>query len=312
MSDRSRSVHAAHGVAGLCRYYASIAAYIAWQRVRETSNTIRYRLARRDPLRVCLFTGRPIRLPRNDGGIGIELMSGIREPAATRYLQTFLQNDDVVLDIGANIGYYVAVERYAAPGAEIHAIEPVLANLRLLLENTSRQVKVYPLALGDHAGTAPIYIPDRCNWATMNQDHARTLSGVQEAQVQVITLDQFCEQYGVAPTFLRMDTEGSEVEIIRGARNLIESSRPLKLMIELHGSARPPGEVEGLVRYLLDQGFVIREVIAEPNIDLGEAGAALMQQWYGLLWSSIPGTDLDRLAQMLRWRFCPNVFMERA
>jgi hypothetical protein len=143
VSDRSRAVRTAHGVTGLCRYYASIAAYLAWQRIRETSNTIRYRLARRDPLRVCLFTGRSIRLPRNDGGIGIELMSGIREPAATRYLQTFLRDDDVVIDIGANIGYYVAVERYAAPGAEIHAIEPVLANLSLLLENTPRQVKVY-------------------------------------------------------------------------------------------------------------------------------------------------------------------------
>jgi len=311
MSERTESVRAAHGLSGLSRYYASISLYLAWQRIRETINTARYRRAAPGPAEVRLFTGHSFRLPASDAGIGIELMSGIREPNATRYLATFLRNDDVILDIGANIGYYVAVERHTAPGASIHAIEPVPANLALLRQNAPPGVAVYPVAISDHVGTAPIYIPDHCNWATLNQQHAGTLAGVHTERVPVTTLDRFCTEHGIAPTFLRMDTEGSEVEILLGARSLIESDRPLRLMIELHAPARRPGEIEALVRYLLDAGFVIRRVIAEPNIDLGGSGGGFLWCWYALLWSSLPGDDLARLAQMMRWRFCPNVFLER-
>lgn len=311
MSERGRAVLAAHGPTGLCQYYASGALYRLVEQVLGLVNTLRYRWAASDPIEVHLFTGHSFRLPSGDAGIGIELMSGIREPNATRYLASFLRNDDVILDIGANIGYYVAVERHLAPGAPIHAVEPVPANLALLRQNAPPDVAVYPVAISDHIGTAPIYIPDHCNWATLNQQHAGTLAGVHTEQVPVTTLDRFCTEHNLAPTFLRMDTEGSEVEILLGARSLIESDRPLRLMIELHAAARRPGEIEALMRYLLDAGFVIRAVVHEPNHDLGVPRSTFPWLWYDLLWSSIPGDDHAKLVQLMRWGFCPNVFLER-
>jgi len=307
---RSHYILKAHGIPGLCRYYTSLLLYTAYRRIQEERNAARYRRAGPAPIDTQLFTGSPFRLPSGDAGIGVELMSGIREPNATRYLATLLRNDDVILDIGANIGYYVAVERHFAPGASIHAIEPVPANLALLRQNAPSGVTIHPVAISDHTGTDPIYIPDHCNWATLNRQHAGTLAGVHEVQVGVTTLDRFCEEHDLAPTFLRMDVEGSEAAILKGASNLIASGQPLKMMIELHALSRPPGEIETMVRDLLRVGFVIRRVIAEPNIKMGN-GTKPLRRWYDILWNSLPGDTFDRLAYLMRDGFSPNVFLER-
>lgn len=312
MSERTELIKNAFGFTGLCRYYASISIYIGWRRIREAANRARYWIASKNDLKTRLFTGETFHLPKGDAGIGAELMSGIREPNATRYLMTHLEADEVIVDIGANIGYYVAVERHASPGAEIHAVEPVEANRGILRANAPKEVQIYSYAISDHIGTSSIYVPDHCNWATLNRQHAETLAKVHEEQVPVTTLDQFCVDHDITPTFVRMDTEGSEIEIIKSARHLIESDLPLKLMIELHAPARQSGEVEEMICYLLDNGFEIQQVIAESNEDSCFVGAALADIWYKMLWQSIPGTTYDRLTKITQWGFCPNVFLVRS
>lgn len=172
--------------------------------------------------------GFSLHLNPNDEGFSKEILWGKRESFAAEYYMEFINNNDVVFDIGANIGYYVNIERKAAPQAKIYAFEPVSETYSYLLKNIP-DANIFPhqLAISDRVGSSKITIADNRNLSTM------TLDGVGEI-VTTTTLDAFCLENSVTPTILRMDTEGYEVPILRGAQRLIESDTPLKIFMETH------------------------------------------------------------------------------
>lgn len=81
------------------------------------------------------------------------------EPEETALFLKLLDQVEVVLDIGANVGWYTLLARGA--GKQVIAVEPLDQNLtylyRNLLENGYKDVEVYPLALAAHAGIGEIY-----------------------------------------------------------------------------------------------------------------------------------------------------------
>jgi hypothetical protein len=57
-------------------------------------------------------------------------------------------------------------------------------------------------------------------------DHGQK-KGVKEVQVRLVTLDNYCRQRGVRPSLLKVDVEGAELLVFRGARQLIARYRPI-------------------------------------------------------------------------------------
>ena len=105
-------------------------------------------------------------LDLNDFGIHRDLfLDGIREPIATAHLKSLLNPNSVVLEVGANIGYYVLIESKIC--RKVYAIEPVRQNIQNLKRNLAinkcRNIEVYELALGDKNGTLAINISSKSN-----------------------------------------------------------------------------------------------------------------------------------------------------
>ena len=102
--------------------------------------------------------GHNMQLSFNDLGISQALMlDKIREVKATNYIQTFLDKGDIVLDIGANIGYYVLLEaRVIKNTGHIYAIEPIPSNIKMLKRNIElnnyQNVDIYTGAMGEKVG----------------------------------------------------------------------------------------------------------------------------------------------------------------
>jgi FkbM family methyltransferase len=169
--------------------------------------------------------GSKMLLNLKEGGINIDLyLNGIREPRATRYLQSILQPSWHVIDVGANIGYYALQEAKKCP--LIIALEPDPKNyetLKLNISlNNSYNIRTYNVAAGDKEGEVYFNSDEVSNW--------RRVSSRGSTKVKVIRLDDwFCGKVD----YLRMDTEGYELNILKGAEGIIKDSKP-GMFIEVH------------------------------------------------------------------------------
>ena len=210
--------------------------------------------------------GNKMYLDLQDPGISSDLLrDGIREPFLTESIQKEIRKGDVIVDIGANIGYYALQEaRLAGDNGRVYAIEPVPENVELLKKNIElnnySNIEVFQLAVGAASKTDYIYISNYRNTAAM----IKTQSYIDKVPVQVTTLDKFLENKP-PPNLIRMDVEGYEVEIVKGMTKLLESNKPLKLIVELH----PPYYVtkekrKDFLKTLKESRFQVKWAIYEP------------------------------------------------
>jgi FkbM family methyltransferase len=177
--------------------------------------------------------GSKMELDSNKSGLDRDLLlDGIREPIATGHILGLLKEDDVVLEVGANIGYYALIE--ARICKKIYAVEPHPENFGRLLRNIElnglSNVITQQGAFGEKSGTIPLYCSDLSNWHSC-RDAPKSENDF--IDVDCFTIDDFAAQNEV-PTFIKMDVEGYELEVLRGAEKTLKSIR--HLFLELHGT----------------------------------------------------------------------------
>ncbi len=142
---------------------------------------------------------------------------------------------DVIFDVGANDGRTVeALRRTIAATPRIFAFEPTSATFRILRERTARyaNVAVFPFALGAEPAQATINLYEQ---SVMNSLTPRAMSAVGVEPVEVRTVDLMMRELGVEFVhFLKIDTEGYEMEVLKGARRALEEARIAFIQAEFH------------------------------------------------------------------------------
>jgi len=161
---------------------------------------------------------------------------GAWESEVTRVLTSTVKQGMTVIDIGAHIGYYTLLfAKSVGPSGRVFSFEPHPSNFDLLSKNVqlNKLMQVQPLnqAVFSHAGEITISVPD--DQPNSGNGSACIAKGVQQFRVSAISLDAFCEKFTVRPDVIKMDVEGAEYEVLRGAEQVIAQFRP-KLLIELH------------------------------------------------------------------------------
>jgi FkbM family methyltransferase len=138
----------------------------------------------------------------------------------------------VVFDIGANDGFVAThlAQMLAARGPKIYAFEPVPATFARLAQAVERlglndSVHPVPAAVVDAPGPVRLSYSERNSLlAQITTNGLNPRVGDKLAQAAGITLDAFCTSAAISPQLLKIDAEGSEVAVLRGARELL--SRP--------------------------------------------------------------------------------------
>ena len=209
-------------------------------------------------------------LPRK-GDINRDLFSyKKREPICTNYLMHsgILKEGDVVLDIGANIGYYVLVEsQLVGKSGQVYAVEPVLTNFNLLEKNVQlnnfKNVSMFQFAFGEKDEKSEIYVSDQSNLCTMNRNAVvGKFVGAQEVSVE--TVDTFFKDKA-PPNLIRMDVEGWEYQIIKGMAKTLKGN--VKILVELHPWPYLDTEKMDEIFQILEQNnFTVRFVVFENKI----------------------------------------------
>lgn len=139
-----------------------------------------------------------------------------------------------IFDVGANVGAYARQLSTAFPAAKIYCFEPIPQNYRQLLENTKGLNTVNILsAVGSNEGTLKLYMGENNAdgaMATAYQDSLETFFPyVGEVnriyETPMTTLDIFFDDKIEIIDFLKIDVEGHELEVLKGAQKLINDNR---------------------------------------------------------------------------------------
>ena len=185
----------------------------------------------------CAFRNFILDLPSGSpSGIVEELVIfGDHEPQAREIYEEFLQPGMRVLEVGTNIGFYLAVESgRIGPSGQIVGFEPDPDIFRIAERNAGRlntPCMLHNMAVSDHRGTVKFYRSDTCNWGTLFDTHLR--DDRPPLEVSAVTIDEFCRENDFAPDALRMDIEGGELKALPGAKEVLEKHQPL-IYIEIH------------------------------------------------------------------------------
>lgn len=142
-----------------------------------------------------------------------------------------------VLDVGAHIGL-VALPMASVIGREgrVFCFEPAEANRKLLIEHAAlngySNIEVVACLVGaDSQGSVPFY--EMKTPTPMNTLAAKNRDGYVPTARPQISIDDFCGKRGLAPEIIKIDVEGAELGVLRGARQTLARHRPL-IFLSVH------------------------------------------------------------------------------
>jgi FkbM family methyltransferase len=164
---------------------------------------------------------------------------------------------EVVFDIGANVGHTAAAFTRAYPRARVYCFEPGPATFHTLLQNAGGKVKAFQLAVGSAVGTAVLYAEKDSYLNSLVPELNTARSGASPASISVTTVDRFCEEHGIDRIdLLKTDTEGYELEVLKGAAKLLKERRVGAIYVECALTKSPRHvDVRVLIEYLGEYGY---------------------------------------------------------
>lgn len=214
-----------------------------------------------------------------DFGLSRQLLTNDwREYNSTKYLiHNFLEPGDVIIDVGANLGYLAIIEAFHSPENKVYALEPVTETYNLLqiniLCNGLSNVQTFNMGISNVTEVRDIWIGACLNQATLVPNRVRfpCANSLRTQSAFFTTLEEFRKAHmSEDPTMIRMDVEGFEYEIIAGNRAFLQKY-DLKLCIEFRLNLLGRQKSLELLRLLKSCGYAIDRYILNPEYCAHEA-----------------------------------------
>lgn len=199
------------------------------------------------------------------------------EPDVTQIMLRTIKPGDFVLDIGANIGFFtVLMAKLVGPTGRVWAFEcnPAVENkLRNNLDkNQLLNVQVFNRPLWcrdepvefwanlDSSGGSALWDPGLCDENRLSREHPVKFN------MQGVTLDSLMKTQENAPSLIKIDIEGAEPAVMRGAQTLLErTDYPTMIISELNpfGMKQMGETTESYRDFMFDRGYEL--FLPNPN-----------------------------------------------
>ncbi len=192
-------------------------------------------------------------------------LKGERENLSDIILET--SDEDVFYDIGANVGLYSCLVGSAVSNCQIYSFEPHPLNIESLETNlklNNINGTIFQLAVSNEEGTFDF--SSEGTEAGLGEHSLDTSGSESTVSVTVRQLDNLRKEYNIpVPTIVKIDVEGAELDVIRGAKNTFSHPECKTLFCEVHPDRiKKFGGSYAEIKYqLADLGFNLETVDRE-------------------------------------------------
>jgi FkbM family methyltransferase len=193
------------------------------------------------------------------------LWTGTWEDQLAGEISRAVQKGDVCFDIGAYRGFFSAVMALAG-ASRVYAFEPNPDNIVQFKDfqslNPGLPVELMAVAAGAHGGEQEFMVlPERTMGRLATSSFQSEHLATDSYRVKVVSLDDVVESgAALAPSVMKIDVEGSELEVLRGARELLTVRKP-RLFIEAHS----PELARDCTAYLAQLGYSIVPLVEDKG-----------------------------------------------
>ncbi|MBI1937115.1 MAG: FkbM family methyltransferase [Ignavibacteriales bacterium] len=149
--------------------------------------------------------------------------------------------EDIVFDIGANVGYYTMLaSRIVGEKGKVFSFEPVVRNLVYLYNhiklNKLKNVVILPFACSEESELELfLFGPNFAQGHIENNFKILEFDSESQTFVNTITIDKFTSISGVMPNIIKIDVEGSELFVLKGAKETMTKHKP-KIFLSIHSN----------------------------------------------------------------------------
>ena len=219
-------------------------------------------------------------------------MDGCYEPGLCSFIKRHLENGQICLDIGANIGAISrALAEKVGPQGRVYACEPSPRIFTYLKKNTQGypQIACRETALSSQRGKTIFY---QAPESKFGMGTLSALEGWEPTEVSTTTLDGFCQEERIPRIdFIKIDVEGHEAEVFEGAREILSKNREVIVVFEYSDWAENNayGKSGRSPRVLAELGFDLASLEKEGN--LRPLGAELPRTG---MWNLVACRDLKK------------------
>ena len=217
--------------------------------------------------------GNPFFISKVDPGISKGLRKRLkfgqkwhREPEFMDIIESEVEIGDVVLDLGANLGYATYfLTKFVGASGTVFAVEPSPSNFMILRENIkvfdqSNIVISEDIAIGGSDGECDLHISEESNLNSFRETkHSR-----RKISVTVRTLDSYFAEKNAFPNFIKMDIEGAEVDALHGLNALLKEypGQTIKILMELHPGLYESAKLKEEFVRLAGAGFHVKKIVS--------------------------------------------------
>jgi len=199
-------------------------------------------------------------LSAEDVGLSMDLaVDGIREPLLVNWMLELLKPNMTIVDIGANLGYYLLME--AKISKKVYGIEPNPKSFgylkRSVALNNLNNVELLNMGIGNKKGVIPFYMSSSWNLSRFEKQTILN-DKVEEVSIPIDTLDDLFKDKKV--DLVRMDVEGYEKYILRGMETLIKNNPGLLIVVEFHSNLFDMQERREFISWLSQNGLIIKRL----------------------------------------------------
>lgn len=205
------------------------------------------------------------------------IQKGAYESEVLNSITEKIQANDVLWDIGANIGYHSLSAKYLCPNLNIISFEPDYRNFDILYSNmimNKLDINLVNIALSDEIGCSKLFSVDGNNgMSTLNPWHEFTWN--RQPHLIGCTTGDFLisNQYLPSPTIIKLDVEGHEFKVLLGLKNTLAARKIRKIIFEAENNFLDTDS--DIKEFLISLGYrfkhLVRNEATEHNLGNIEA-----------------------------------------